>query len=267
MFDKQMRSDGTVQTQSHFFFTTQSESDSRMKDTLYIVMPAYNEEERIRATIAEWYPKLSLGSEASRLVVADSGSHDNTHRILKELQETHPRLLILEHARREHGPKLIALYRYAVEAGADYVFQTDSDGQTDPKEFDAFWQERKRYAAILGSRSHRRDGWERKMAERVVCMLLFFYFGVRVPDANAPFRLMKAERLHEYLSWFEDGYPLPNIMLTALFARYRERLAFREITFRERQGGKSSVNLVKMIRIGRRALRDFARYRRRMRRV
>ena len=51
-------------------------------NTLYIVMPAYNEEENIGDVVASWYPKLELAGANSRLVVADSGSSDKTH--LKE---------------------------------------------------------------------------------------------------------------------------------------------------------------------------------------
>lgn len=38
-----------------------------------------------------------------------------------------------------HGPKHIALYDYAIRKGADYIFQTDSDGQTSPDEFEALY--------------------------------------------------------------------------------------------------------------------------------
>ena len=45
-------------------------------DNLYIVMPAYNEEENIREVVQSWYPLLEGKSEDSRLVIADSGSKD-----------------------------------------------------------------------------------------------------------------------------------------------------------------------------------------------
>ena len=97
-------------------------------DSLYIVMPAYNEEENIEEVVRAWYPLLEGKGQESRLVIADSGSQDQTHAILTRLQEELPMLEILEETPRQHGPKLIALYRLAVSRGADYVFQTDSDG-------------------------------------------------------------------------------------------------------------------------------------------
>ena len=112
-------------------------------DTLYVVMPAYNEEENMEAVIRQWYPVLALGSEDSRLVIADSGSVDKTHEIIEGLRENgYPQLIAYPDTLKQHGPKVIALYKYAIDHGADYVFQTDSDGQTDPDEFKAFWEMR-----------------------------------------------------------------------------------------------------------------------------
>ena len=51
-------------------------------DTLYVVMPAYNDEENIDEVVSSWYPVLEGKSPESRLVVADAGSKDKTHEIL-----------------------------------------------------------------------------------------------------------------------------------------------------------------------------------------
>lgn len=235
-------------------------------DSLFIVMPAYNEEEAIEQVVLDWYKCLELGDESSRLVVADSGSKDRTHEILLALQKTHPKLVILENTLTTHGPKLIAMYRYAVNEGADFVFQTDSDGQTDPNEFSSFWKKRDKYDALIGYRRKRGDGFARKIVEKIVCMLLLIIYGVKVPDANAPFRLMHAELLADYLGRFREDYNLPNIMLTTFFAYYKENLAFKEITFGARTTGKNSINIGKIFGIGMKALADFAHFKKEMKR-
>lgn len=236
-----------------------------MKNTLYIVMPAYNEEENIRAVIGQWYPLLEGKSEDSRLVVADSGSTDGTHSILEELKGTkYPKIEILSDTGRYHGPKVIALYDHAIKSGAEYIFQTDSDGQTDPAEFEAFWRDRDRFDGIFGNRTARGDGRARAFVESVVCALLRLYFGVNVPDANAPFRLMRAETVRKYLYRMAPDYNLPNIMLTAFFVRGGERVDFREISFKPRERGVSSVNIPRIIKIGAKALGDFSKFRREM---
>lgn len=233
-------------------------------DSLYLVMPAYNEEANIEKVVRAWYPVLSGKGEGSAMVIADSGSSDRTHEILLKLQEEFPALQILTESEKQHGPKLIALYDYAYKNGVDYIFQTDSDGQTDPTEFAAFWNHRRKYDAILGNRKVRGDGKDRAFVEKVVCLLLRVFFGIRVPDANAPFRLMKTETVQKYLHRLPADFNIPNIMLTTYFVYYKEKTAFKTITFKPRQGGKNSINIRKIIGIGCKAVRDFCYLRKNM---
>lgn len=226
-------------------------------DSLYIVMPAYNEEANIEAVVRQWYPLLEGKDERSRLVIADSGCTDRTHEILTGLQKEFGKLEILGGTDRRHGPKVIALYDHAVKQGADYVFQTDSDGQTDPGEFEGFWRLRSQYDGVFGHRNARDDGRSRAFVEKVVCVLLRLYFGVRVPDANAPFRLMKTDAVRKYLYKLPEDYDLPNIMMTTYFAYHGEKMTFQTISFKPRQGGKNSVNIPGIVKTGWKALGDF----------
>lgn len=226
-------------------------------DTLYVVMPAYNEEENIEEVVTSWYPVLEGKSPESRLVVADAGSKDKTHEILLRMKETMPQIDIISDTGTFHGPKVIALYNYAIANGADYIFQTDSDGQTLPEEFGAFWDMRTAYKGIFGHRKVRGDGKSRAFVEKVVCFLLKLYFHVKVPDANAPFRLMNAQTVAKYIGRLDKDYNLPNIMMTTYFAYYKEDMMFKEVTFRPRQGGTNSINIKKIIKIGWKALKDF----------
>ena len=236
------------------------EEGLKISDSIYVVMPAYNEENNIEKTVKEWYAVLDGKNKASKLVIADSGSTDSTHDILEKLQKSYPQLEILSDTGKQHGPKLIALYNYAIANGADYIFQTDSDGQTNADEFEAFWECRNEYDVILGKRSVRGDGRQRAFVEHVVCALLRLYFKVNVPDANAPFRLMKSDVLEKYMSRFDIDYNIPNIMLTTFFAFYKEKLIFKEISFEPRTGGKSSINIFKIVKIGWNAIGDFRKF-------
>lgn len=229
-----------------------------MSDSLYIVMPAYNEEDNIENTVKDWYGILEGKSEKSRLVIADYGSNDKTHEILLSLKkDKYPKLDILENKNQFHGPKVLDLYKNAIDNEIDFIFQTDSDGQTNPAEFDDFWNMRNDYAGIFGNRTVRGDGKDRAFVEKVVCFLLMLYFKVNIPDANAPFRLMKTDVVKKYVYKMPDDYNLPNIMMTTYFAYYKEKITFREITFKPRTAGVNSVNIKRIIKIGWRALGDF----------
>ena len=233
-------------------------------DILYIVVPAYNEAANIRQLVDGWYPVVEKhnGDGLSRLVGGNDGSRDETYEILKEMEETHPLLLPLTKPNGGHGAAVLYGYRYAIDHDADFIFQTDSDGQTEPAEFERFWRNRKKYVAIFGNRTVRGDGRDRAFVEKTLCAILRIIFGVRVPDANAPFRLMRTEYVAKYIQLIPENYNLPNVMLTALGRWYHEKIAFVPISFRPRQGGTNSINLKKIVRIGWQALRDFAEIRR-----
>ncbi len=235
-------------------------------EKLYIVIPAYNEEANIERTVKEWDAVIRRhsGEGESRLVVVNDGSTDSTWEILCKMKKEMPLLEPLKKANGGHGSSVLYGYSHAVQHGADYVFQTDADGQTDPEEFEAFWDLKEEYNAIIGSRSVRGDGKSRKFVENVVCLLLRMIFGIRVKDANAPFRLMKAELLEKYIKRLPEDYNIPNIMLTTYFVYYKEKVCFREISFKPRQGGVNSLNLKKIVKIGWKALGDFRKLKKEM---
>ena len=227
---------------------------------LYIVVPAYNEAENIDNLIADWYPIVQKynGDGESRLVIIDDGSKDNTYELLCKYAQDRPLLQPLTKTNSGHGPTVLYGYRYAIENEADYIFQTDSDGQTKPEEFHQFWDLMGDYDAVLGNRSARQDGESRKFVENTLRFILKIIFGVSVPDANAPFRLMKRELVEKFISKMPEDFNLPNVMFTTYFTYFKEKVQFIKVTFMPRQGGKNSINIKKIIKIGWKALGDFA---------
>lgn len=228
-------------------------------DVLYVVMPAYNEEANIEFTIRSWYPIVNKhnGNGKSRLVIFNDGSKDQTLAKGIELMKQFPLFEIIDKPNSGHGPTVIYAYQYAAQAGADYIFQTDSDGQTNPDEFESFWDNRNDYDGIFGVRVTREDGKVRAFVECVVCLLLRLYFDVKIPDANAPFRLMKTQVVEKYLKKIPSDYNLPNIMITTYYSFYKEKMIFKEITFKPRLAGVNSINIKKIVKIGWKALSDF----------
>ena len=113
------------------------------------------------------------------------------------------------------------------------------------------------YDAIFGNRTSRGDGFSRAVVEKVLCAVLWTYFHVSVPDANAPFRLMKADYVAEYLPLMPENYNLPNALMTAFGAYFHRKIRFIPISFKPRQGGTNSINIRKIVKIGRQALHDF----------
>lgn len=228
-----------------------------MSDVLYMVMPAYNEEANIESVVAEWHPIVAKTGSESRLVVFDDGSKDSTYQKLLDLKTKYPQLEAVTKPNSGHGATLLYAYNYALDKGADYIFQTDSDGQTIPSEFLPFWEARKDYAAQIGHRNHRQDGFSRVFVTKTLKLVIKLVFKVSVTDANTPFRLMNRDVLAKYLPKIPKDFNLSNVILSVLLVKNNENIRFMPITFRPRQGGVNSINLKKIFKIGKKAVKDF----------
>lgn len=229
-----------------------------MSDKLYIVIPAYNEEMNIEEVAQDWHKVVESIGPDSRLVIIDDGSKDHTYQKLCELKESLPQLEPVTKPNGGHGAAVLYGYHYALDHGADYIFQTDSDGQTLSSEFSHFWEVREQYAAVIGHRNHREDGFSRIIVTKTLKFVLWCIFHLSITDANTPYRLLKRETLEKYIDHIPKDFNLSNVMLTVLLVNNNEKIQFYPITFRPRQGGVNSINLPRIARIGWQAVKDFS---------
>jgi len=229
----------------------------RVLSNVFIVMPAYNESANIERVVADWHPIVEKIGNGSRLVIVDDGSEDDTFQILEGLRSEFHFLLPLRKENSGHGPTCLFAYDFAMRHNADYIFQTDSDGQTNPAEFWRFWDSSEEYDFIIGSRENREDGYARVFVSRTLKFLLFLVFGARIEDANTPFRLMAAPVLEKYFDLIPKNHFLANVLISVIFVVKKRRCSWIPISFKRRQGGENSINLKKIAFVGIKAIKEF----------
>lgn len=228
-----------------------------VEEKLYIVIPAYNEEDTIEKVIEEWYSIVEKNGPGSRLLIVNDGSKDKTMEKIWKCEQYYSQLLALDIPNGGHGAAILKGYQYALECGADYIFQTDSDGQTTAADFTRFWENRKECGILIGHRKKREDGFSRLIVTKVLKLVLWLSFGIWTKDANSPYRLMKSDQLAEVIKKIPAGYPLSNVLMTVIYEKYHLGVHYFPIVFRPRQGGKNSLNMGRIIHIGFAAMRDF----------
>ena len=228
-----------------------------MGDRLFVVIPAYNEEENIRQVVNDWYEVVKRHGTNSRLVVVDDGSSDGTYKILQEMTREMPALTALTKENGGHGSAVLFGYKYALKEGADYVFQTDSDGQTLSSEFEPFWIAKDKYDVSIGYRNKRRDGFMRILVTRILRLVVYICFKVYILDSNSPYRLMSADTLRDVIGYIPDDFFLTNVAVSAIYKKSRRKVHFIPISFRPRQGGTNSINIFKIFSVGISSIRSF----------
>lgn len=223
-------------------------------------MPAYNEAENIEEVVAQWHPvaeRINERGDECQLVIANDGSKDDTFEKMESLKEKYPLLLPVDKPNSGHGATVLYLYRYAIDDGADYVFQTDSDGQTMPEEFWPMWEHRGEFDFQIGTRGGRQDGFSRVVVTKTLRLVVWMMFHEWVKDANTPFRLLKIEKLKPILDVIPEDYNLANVAVSAIAVKWDYKIGWYPITFRPRQGGVNSINMKRIFKIGCKALSDF----------
>jgi glycosyltransferase involved in cell wall biosynthesis len=214
---------------------------------LTVVVPARNESACIRAVLDEWFSAIQSTKIPARFIVLDDGSSDETPRILREwsADKTPESCIAVSHQNIGHGQTCMKGYRMASALGTDWILQIDSDGQCDPAFFPAVWQAREGCDVVYGNRTTRLDGWRRVLASKVLKFAVKLSSGAACPDANVPYRLMRAEKLPPILDSIPGNFDLANIALAVQLQRSRWRERAVPIVFRERFGGEPSVPLAR----------------------
>jgi len=224
---------------------------------IYFVMPAYNEAENMEDVVKQWHPVVEKCGKDCRLVIANDGSKDNTYAIMQQLQVKYPQLVALDKPNSGHGATVLYLYRYAIENGAEYIFQTDSDGQTDPNEFWQMYENKEKFDFQIGTRGGRQDGASRVFVTKTLRLVVWLMFHEWVKDANTPFRLMQVDKLKAIMDVIPSDYFLCNVAISAIAVKWNYKIGWYPITFKPRQGGVNSINMKRIFKIGVKALSDF----------
>jgi len=205
---------------------------------LTVVMPVYNEREAVGPVVREWCAVLRQLGASFTVALYDDGSDAATAEALALLARELPEVRLARQANRGHGPTILRGYR---EARAEWIFQTDSDGEIPAAEFPRLWAERESHDFILGRRTGRPQSGARKLVSLVARNLIRVAFGPGISDVNSPCRLMRRERLEPLLEDLPATLFAPNVALAGLALSRGLRVVEIPVHFEPRRFGMGTL--------------------------
>lgn len=128
---------------------------SQSNPKLSVVIPAFNEEKRIRETLESVDAYLRKQKYSYEIIVVDNGSNDNTCDVVKEYQKTKVknlvRLCLSESIGAKGSAVKLGILNYAK---GDFIVFMDADDATPISEIDKLWPYFKNndYQVVIGSR-------------------------------------------------------------------------------------------------------------------
>jgi dolichol-phosphate mannosyltransferase len=210
-----------------------------------VIIPTYNERDNILAIVK----RILALPQGLEVLVVDDNSPDGTGVLVEDLQQGESRVhLIRRSGKMGLGSAYVEGFRYALENGAEYIFEMDADFSHDPDALPLFLETIEDADLVLGSRylegvtvvnwplSRLILSYGANVYTRVIT-------GLPVRDATGGFkcfrrRALQAVDLNKVTS---DGYAF---QIEVTFKMWRLGLRIKEIPiiFVDRRAGVSKMN-------------------------
>lgn len=218
-------------------------------ENLWVIMPVYNEEEAIEPVVNEWVNALNETKLNYTLCLMNDGSKDSTLLKINNLSQKYSSIKVVDKVNSGHGQTCVMGYQMAIEQGADWIFQIDSDGQCDAQYFKNFIPLAGPFQCIYGVRKTRDDGMQRTIVSHFVSIFTFVATGKWVRDPNVPYRLIHRDILKQIAYSVPKDFHLANIYVSVRCAKL-SKIAWLPIHFRDRMGGTASVKTFSFVKHG-----------------
>jgi dolichol-phosphate mannosyltransferase len=217
----------------------------------WLILPTYNEAENIEAIVAAAGEVLQRAApEGFRVLVVDDGSPDGTGEIAEGLAAAHDWVQVLHRAEKNGiGPAYLAGFRHALDRGAAYLMEMDSDFSHDPTDLARLLETARAGADLaLGSRYVPGGGvsdWGllRRLVSEGGSTYARLVLGLRVRDLTGGFKCFRREVLEaiHFDGVRSQGYAF-QVELTYRAVRAGFRVVEVPIIFRDRRHGQSKMS-------------------------
>jgi len=178
-----------------------------VENTIYlsVVIPAYNEERRISATLLDIDKYLSQQNYSYEIVVVNDGSKDNTAGIVKKTQELVKNLRLIDN-QENHGKGWVTK-QGILEAKGEYRIYIDADNAISMDQIESFWPELKHCDVVIGSielkgsKIEEHAGWHRRFLGKISKYIIRIVAGLwEIHDTQRAFKIFPAKIAQDVFS-------------------------------------------------------------------
>lgn len=171
-----------------------------------VILPAHNEEKIIGKLVKE----IKLSNSDFEIIVVDDGSSDNTYKAALDAGA-----VVVRHPYNiGNGAAIKSGVRVAA---GDIIILMDADGQHHPSDITKMVAGIDGFDMVVGTRTDRCDvSLFRTFGNKVLIKVAEFLSGHKIPDLTSGFRVVKRERMLEFLHLFPNKYSYPTTLTLAM---------------------------------------------------
>lgn len=170
-----------------------------MSKHLSVIIPAYNEENRIKGTLEAVYNYLSRQNYSWEVIVVSDGSNDRTVEVVSEFISNKPEMSLV--ANTKNNGKGYVVRQGMLQAQGDFRLFTDADNSTSIEQIEKFlpYVTEKEYDIVIGSievpgaEIKENAQWYRRILGKYSKYLIRVVAGLwRIHDTQRGFKLFSA---------------------------------------------------------------------------
>ena len=164
-----------------------------------IVIPVYNQELTVSASLARIREVLDSLATSYELLVVNDGSRDDTLRILQQEQASNPSLKVISYDK--NMGKGHAVRKGILESKGDLVVFTDGDLDISPDTIQDYIQQLKTSNLVVGSKRHNlsrvKAPMSRRFLSRAFNLVVRIFTGIKIKDTQAGLKAGNGNALRE----------------------------------------------------------------------
>lgn len=212
-------------------------SDRLVEQRVLVIVPAWNEEASVGATVRE----IRRTNPDVDVLVVDDGSADSTAAIAERAGATVVRLPF----NLGVGGAMRTGYRYAQRHGYDVAVQIDADGQHDPRFLPALLSRLGEANVVIGARfAHEGDAYEargpRRWAMGLLAWVLSRVARTRLTDVTSGFRVADRRAIGVFAAHYPAEYLGDTVESLVIAVRTGCRVTQVPVDMRVRASGRAS---------------------------
>ncbi len=209
-----------------------------MKSEIFAIIPAYNEETKIRDVIRETKEYIS------NIIVVDDGSKDKTSEEAKK-----EGVIVLKHIiNLGKGAALKTGCDYAIKQCASKIIALDADTQHEPSQIPRFLNELENVDVVLGYRKLSKEmPLILKFGNWVINQTTKLLYGINLQDTQCGYRAFTGEA-YKKIRWKASNYSMESEMIANIG---KKKLKFREIPIKtiyaDKYKGTTIIDGIKIV--------------------
>ena len=203
---------------------------------LSVVVPVYNESENVSKLVDEI--AVALAQTDYEMIFVNDASSDDTLSVLTSLKKDHSTLRAISH--RKNAGQSRAVRSGVIAAKGQYIATLDGDGQNDPADIPALFEQITRsdapdsLALVGGRRAKRQDSWAKKMGSRIGNGVRKKLLNDQADDTGCGLKVFTREAFLQ-LPYFDHIHRY----IPALMLREGYKIEFCDVNHRHREFGVS----------------------------